>query len=143
MRGKFEALWQTELDDKRGLTVVEIMDAVHRDEIKGMYIMGENPAMSDPDVQHAREALAHLEHLVVQDIFLTETAKYADVVLPASAWPEKDGTVSNTNRQVQMGRTALPLPGNARQDWWIDPGDRAAHRARLELHATRATCSPR
>ena len=68
---------------------------------------------------HAREALAHLEHLVVQDIFLTETAKYADVVLPASAWPEKDGTVTNTNRQVQMGRAALPMPGEARQDWWI------------------------
>jgi formate dehydrogenase major subunit len=119
VRAKFETLWQTPLDDKRGLTVVEIMDAVHRDEIKGMYIMGENPAMSDPDVTHAREALAHLEHLVVQDIFLTETAKYADVVLPASAWPEKDGTVSNTNRQVQMGRAALPLPGNARLDWWI------------------------
>jgi formate dehydrogenase major subunit len=119
VREKFEKLWDTELDDKAGLTVVEIMDAVHRDEIKGMYIMGENPAMSDPDVQHAREALAHLEHLVVQDLFLTETAKYADVILPASAWPEKDGTVSNTNRQVQMGRTALPLPGNARQDWWV------------------------
>jgi len=116
VREKFEKLWDTELDDKPGLTVVEIMDAVHRDEIKGMYIMGENPAMSDPDVEHAREALAHLEHLVVQDIFLTETAKYADVVLPASAWPEKDGTVSNTNRQVQMGRAALPLPGNARLD---------------------------
>jgi formate dehydrogenase major subunit len=119
VRAKFEALWQTPLDDQRGLTVVEIMDAVHRDEIKGMYIMGENPAMSDPDVEHARAALAHLEHLVVQDIFLTETAKYADVVLPASAWPEKDGTVSNTNRQVQMGRAALPLPGNTRLDWWI------------------------
>jgi formate dehydrogenase major subunit len=119
VRAKFEALWQTPLDDQRGLTVVEIMDAVHRDEIKGMYIMGENPAMSDPDVEHAREALAKLEHLVVQDIFLTETAKYADVVLPASAWPEKDGTVSNTNRQVQMGRAALPLPGNTRLDWWI------------------------
>ncbi|MGH7062397.1 MAG: molybdopterin oxidoreductase family protein, partial [Stellaceae bacterium] len=119
VRQKFEALWGTPLDDKSGLTVVEIMDAVHRDEIKGMYIMGENPAMSDPDVQHAREALAHLEHLVVQYIFLTETTKYADVVLPASAWPEKDGTVSNTNRQVQMGRAALPLPGNARLDWWI------------------------
>src|SRR6516162_3434076 len=119
VRAKFEALWQAPLDDKAGLTVVEIMDAVHRDEIKGMYIMGENPAMSDPDVTHAREALAHLEHLVVQDIFLTETAKYADVVLPASAWPEKDGTVSNTNRQVQMGRAALPLPGNARLDWWV------------------------
>ena len=119
VRERFEALWATPLDDKRGLTVVEIMDAVHRNEIKGMYIMGENPAMSDPDVEHARAALAHLEHLVVQDIFLTETAKYADVVLPASAWPEKDGTVSNTNRQVQMGRAALPLPGNARLDWWI------------------------
>src|ERR1700759_5101941 len=119
VRESFESLWQTPLDDKRGLTVVEIMDAVHRDEIKGMYIMGENPAMSDPDVQHAREALARLEHLVVQDIFLTETAKYADVVLPASAWPEKDGTVSNTNRQGQMGRAALPLPGNARLEWWI------------------------
>jgi formate dehydrogenase major subunit len=116
IREKFEALWGTELDPKRGLTVVEIMDAVHRDEIKGMYIMGENPAMSDPDVEHARHALAHLEHLVVQDIFLTETAKYADIVLPASAWSEKDGTVSNTNRQVQMGRRALPLPGNARLD---------------------------
>ena len=117
IREKFEKLWHTPLDDKAGLTVVEIMDAVHRDEIKGMYIMGENPAMSDPDVQHARAALAHLDHLVVQDIFLTETAKYADVVLPASAWAEKDGTVSNTNRQVQMGRAALPLPGNARLDW--------------------------
>jgi formate dehydrogenase major subunit len=118
VRAKFENLWQTSLDPKRGLTVVEIMDAVHAGQINGMYIMGENPAMSDPDVQHAREALAKLEHLVVQDIFLTETAKYADVVLPASAWPEKDGTVSNTNRQVQMGRTALPMPGNARLDWW-------------------------
>ena len=119
VRESFEALWRTGLDDKPGLTVVEIMDAVHAGEINGMYIMGENPAMSDPDVTHAREALAKLEHLVVQDLFLTETAKYADVVLPASAWPEKDGTVTNTNRQVQLGRTALPLPGNARQDWWI------------------------
>ena len=95
------------------------MDAVHHDVVKGMYIMGENPAMSDPDLNHAREALAHLEHLVVQDLFLTETAIYADVVLPASAWPEKDGTVTNTNRQVQMGRYALPLPGDARQDIWM------------------------
>jgi formate dehydrogenase major subunit len=81
--------------------------------------LGENPAMSDPDLNHAREALAHLEHLVVQDLFVTETAAYADVILPASAWPEKDGTVTNTNRQVQMGRTALPLPGEAKVDWWI------------------------
>ncbi len=119
IRKRFEDVWGTTLDPKRGLTVVEIMDAVHADQIKGMYVMGENPAMSDPDAHHAREALAKLEHLVVQDIFLTETAFHADVVLPASAWPEKDGTVTNTNRQVQMGRQALQLPGEARQDWWI------------------------
>src|SRR6187397_2828313 len=119
IRAKYEAAWGVTLDPKRGKTVVEIMDAVHADEIKGMYIMGENPAMSDPDLNHARGALAHLEHLVVQDIFVTETASYADVILPASAWPEKDGTVTNTNRQVQMGRKALPLPGDTRQDWWI------------------------
>jgi formate dehydrogenase major subunit len=89
---------------------------VHADEIKGMYIMGENPAMSDPDLNHARQALAHLEHLVVQDLFLTETAVYADVILPASGWPEKDGTVTNTNRQVQIGCQALPLPGDTRHD---------------------------
>src|SRR5208282_5823713 len=115
----YENLWGAKLDTKRGLTVVEIMTAIHEGVIHGMYIMGENPAMSDPDVQHAREALAKLDHLVVQDLFLTETAKYADVVLPASAWPEKIGTVSNTNRQVQMGRRALPLPGGAREDIWI------------------------
>ncbi|MCB1740723.1 MAG: formate dehydrogenase subunit alpha [Gammaproteobacteria bacterium] len=118
-RSRFEQAWGTELDPRKGLTVVEIMDAVHEGVIKGMYIMGENPAMSDPDVQHAREALARLEHLVVQDIFLTETAFHADVVLPASAWPEKDGTVTNSNRQVQMGRKALRMPGEAREDWWI------------------------
>jgi formate dehydrogenase major subunit len=119
VRARFEALWGTELDPDPGLTVVEIMDAVHDDKIRGMYVLGENPAMSDPDVSHAREALAKLEHLVVQDIFLTETAMYADVVLPATAWPEKDGTVTNTNRQVQMGRKALDAPGEAKPDWWI------------------------
>src|SRR6202051_4466610 len=119
IRARFEAAWGSKIDPKKGLTVVEIMDAVHADVIKGMYIMGENPAMSDPDLNHAREALAHLEHLVVQDLFLTETAGYADVVLPASAWPEKDGTVTNTNRQVQMGHQALPLPGETKWAWWI------------------------
>jgi formate dehydrogenase major subunit len=119
IRAQFESFWGSKLDPKRGLTVVEIMGAVLAGQIRGMYIMGENPAMSDPDANHAREALAKLEHLVVQDIFLTETAYHADVVLPASAWPEKDGTVTNTNRQVQLGRRALPMPGEARQDWWI------------------------
>ena len=119
IRSRFENEWGTSLDPQKGLTVVEIMEAVHSGQIRGMYVMGENPAMSDPDVHHARQALAKLDHLVVQDLFLTETAYYADVVLPASAWPEKDGTVTNTNRQVQMGRAALNLPGDARQDWWI------------------------
>ena len=118
-RRRFEDVWDMALDQRRGLTVMEIMDAVHAGQIKGIYIMGENPAMSDPDVQHAREGLAKLEHLVVQEIFLTETAFHADVVLPASAWPEKTGTVTNSNRQVQMGRAALRPPAGVRQDWWI------------------------
>jgi formate dehydrogenase major subunit len=117
IRRGFEDLWGRALDPKRGLTVVEIVNAILAGSIKGMYIMGENPAMSDPDQAHARAALAKLEHLVVQDIFLTETAWHADVVLPASAQPEKLGTYTNTNRQVQIGRPALPLPGAARQDW--------------------------
>jgi formate dehydrogenase major subunit len=115
-RGSFEALWGHALDPKPGLTVVEIMDAVHAGKIRGMYIMGENPAMSDPDVGHARQALAALEMLVVQDIFLTETAYLADVILPASAFPEKTGTFTNTDRLVQLGRQALSPPGEARQD---------------------------
>ncbi|MEJ2122168.1 MAG: formate dehydrogenase subunit alpha [Alphaproteobacteria bacterium] len=117
IQAKFEDFWGAELDPNAGLTVVEIVHAILAGEINGMYIMGENPAMSDPDSDHAREALATLDHLVVQDIFLTETAFHADVVLPASAWPEKDGTVTNTNRQVQRGRAALTPPGEARQDW--------------------------
>jgi formate dehydrogenase major subunit len=118
-RSRFEDAWGTSLDPRRGLTVVEIMDAIRAGEIRGMYIMGENPAMSDPDAGHAREALASLEHLVVQDLFMTETAFHADVILPASAWPEKSGTVTNTNRQVQIGRPALDPPGQAKHDWWI------------------------
>jgi formate dehydrogenase major subunit len=118
-RGDLERLWGTILDPKPGLTVVEIVKAILARRIKGMYILGENPAMSDPDARKAREALATLEHLVVQDIFLTETAFHADVILPATAWPEKDGTVTNTNRQVQMGRAALRPPGEAKPDWWI------------------------
>ncbi|MGE0237369.1 MAG: formate dehydrogenase subunit alpha [Parvibaculaceae bacterium] len=116
IRGQYENFWGQALDPKRGLTVVEIVDAIHDGEIKGMYIMGENPAMSDPDQSHARAALAKLDHLVVQDIFMTETAWHADVVLPASAHAEKLGTYTNTNRQVQVGRPALDLPGEARQD---------------------------
>jgi formate dehydrogenase major subunit len=118
-RTRFERLWGTQLDPKPGLTVVEIMHAAQAKEIRGMYIMGENPAMSDPDVDHARQALASLEHLVVQDIFLTETAYLADVVLPATAWPEKDGTVTNTDRMVQLGRKAIDPPGEAKPDLWI------------------------
>ncbi len=120
----FEDFWGTSLDPDPGYTVVEIMRKVLAPEadphkVRGLYIMGENPAMSDPDLHHARHALASLEHLVVQDIFMTETAWLADVVLPASAWPEKSGTVSNTDRMVQLGRRALQMPGEARLDLWI------------------------
>jgi formate dehydrogenase major subunit len=120
VRSMFTDIWQSgDFSNEKGLTVVEIMDAIHDDQIRGMYILGENPAMSDPDVEHARDALAKLKHLVVQDIFLTETANYADVILPATAWAEKAGTVTNTNRQVQLGRPAVPPPGEAKPDWWI------------------------
>ncbi len=116
---KFEALWKTELDSKPGLTVVEIIDAACEGKITGMYIEGENPAMSDPDANHARAGLAALDHLVVQDIFMTETAYLADVILPASTHAEKLGTFTNTDRLVQIGRPALTPPGDARQDLWI------------------------
>ena len=116
VRSRFEALWDTKLDPNPGLTVVEIMHAVTDGQIRGMYIMGENPAMSDPNLNHARAALASLEHLVVQEIFMTETAWYADVILPASAFPEKTGSFTNTDRRVQIGRQALQPPGQARQD---------------------------
>ena len=119
IRTHFEGFWGRSLDPNKGLTVVEIVNAILADDIKAMYIMGENPAMSDPDQAHARAALAKLEHLVVQDIFLTETAWHADVVLPASAHAEKTGTFTNTNRQVQIARQVLDPPGDARQDWWI------------------------
>ena len=120
----FEDFWQTPLDNQPGYTVVEIMHKALAPEsdphkIRGMYVMGENPAMSDPDLNHARHALASLSHLVVQDIFMTETAWLADVVLPATAWPEKTGTVSNTDRMVQMGKQAITPPGDARPDLWI------------------------
>ncbi len=118
-REKFESLWHTDLDPRPGLTVVEIVNAIHDGTISGMYIMGENPAMSDPDLHHARSALKKLKHLVVQDIFFTETASFADVVLPASAFPEKTGTFTNTDRRVQLGRQAVDPPGDARQDLWI------------------------
>jgi len=120
IRNAFTEVWGSgDFSAEKGLTVTEILDAVHEGQIKSMYILGENPAMSDPDVTHAREALAKLEHLIVQDIFLTETANYADVILPAAAFYEKSGTVTNTNRQVQMGRPAVSPPGEAREDWAI------------------------
>jgi formate dehydrogenase major subunit len=121
-RASFEAAWKLApgtLDDKPGLTVVEVMHAIEHGDVRGLYVMGENPAMSDPDANHARKCLAALDHLVVQDIFLTETAYLADVVLPASAFPEKTGSFTNTDRLVQMGRQAINPPGDARQDLWI------------------------
>ena len=119
VKSKFEEFWGAELDPDAGKTVVEIMHSVHAGDINGMYIMGENPAMSDPNLEHAREALTRLDHLVVQDIFFTETCGFADVILPASAFPEKTGTYTNTDRRVQLGRQAVSPPGESRQDLWI------------------------
>ncbi len=119
LRGAFEKVWDQEIDPVPGLTVVEIMNAIHAGAITGMYVEGENPAMSDPDLQHARQALAKLEHLVVQDLFVTETAFHADVILPASAFAEKVGSFTNTDRRIQISRQVLKPPGDARQDLWI------------------------
>ena len=122
VRASFEKAWSVptgSLDAQPGLTVVEVMHAIKKGEIRGMYVMGENPAMSDPDANHARASLAALDHLVVQDIFLTETCYLADVILPASAFPEKTGSFTNTDRLVQMGRQAINPPGDAKQDLWI------------------------
>jgi formate dehydrogenase major subunit len=135
-RARFEKLWGMRLDPRPGLTVVEIMNAALEGKIRGMYIMGENPAMSDPDAHHAREALAGLEHLVVQEIFLTETCYLADVILPATAWPEKVGTVTNTDRMVQLGRKALEPPGEAKEDLWII--QEIARRIGLDWHYAHA-----
>jgi formate dehydrogenase major subunit len=118
-REKFEKAWGRKLDPKEGLTVVEIMHAAREGKIRGMYVMGENPAMSDPDLGNVRQALANLEWLVVQEIFLTETASFADVILPATAFPEKTGTFTNSDRRCQLGRQALEPVEGVRQDWWI------------------------
>ncbi|MEM8789676.1 MAG: formate dehydrogenase subunit alpha [Pseudomonadota bacterium] len=119
IRHRYEDAWGRALDPARGLTVVEIMHAVAAGNVRAMYVQGENPAMSDPDQTHARKALATLDHLVVQDIFFTETAWFADVILPASAQPEKPGTYTNSNRQVQLALPVRKPPGQARQDWKI------------------------
>jgi formate dehydrogenase major subunit len=119
VRRRFEAAWGVPLDPAPGLTVVEIMAAALEGRIRGMIMMGENPFLSDPNINKVRKALAHLEFLAVQDIFLTETAEFADVILPASSFLEKTGTYTNTDRRVQIGRPALPPPGEARLDWQV------------------------
>ena len=119
IRDRFEEAWKTELDPERGLTVTEIIGSILEGGVRGMYMMGENPFLSDPNVNKVRKALAALEFLVVQDIFLTETAEFADVILPASSYMEKDGTYTNTDRRVQLGRKVLDAPGDARVDWEI------------------------
>ena len=119
VREKFEKAWGVKLSSGEGLTVVEMMDAASSGKIKGMYIMGENPMLSDPNIHHVDEGLKNLEFLVVQDIFLTETAELADVVLPAACFAEKDGTVTNTGRRVQLVHRAVNPPGESKQDWEI------------------------
>jgi formate dehydrogenase major subunit len=118
-RERFESVWHRDLDPKRGLTVTEIMNSALHGGVRGMYMMGENPFLSDPNINKVRKALSALEFLVVQDIFLTETAEFADVVLPASSYMEKEGTYTNTDRRVQLGRKVIDSPGQARPDWQI------------------------
>jgi len=119
VRGKFEAAWGTELDPTNGLTVTEIIGSVLTGGVRGMYMMGENPFLSDPNINKVRKALSALDFLVVQDIFLTETAEFADVILPATSYLEKDGTYTNTDRRVQLGRKVMDPPGQARPDWQV------------------------
>src|ERR687889_460341 len=119
VRERFEEAWGRELDPKRGLTVTEIVASALQGGVRGMYMMGENPFLSDPNINKVRKALSTLDFLVVQDIFLTETAEFADVVLPATSYLEKDGTYTNTDRRVQLGRKVLDPPGEARPDWEI------------------------
>jgi len=119
VREKFETAWGCALPPSPGLTLVEMVEAAYRKDIKALYLVGENPALSDPDVQHVREALTRLEFFVVQDIFLSETAKFAHVVLPAASFAEKDGTFTNTERRVQRVRKAVEPIGDSKTDWWI------------------------
>src|SRR5579862_7035180 len=136
VRDRFERAWGRELDPKRGLTVTEIMSAALNGEVRGMYMMGENPFLSDPNINKVRKALSHLEFLVVQDIFLTETCEFADVILPATTMLEKDGTYTNTDRRVQLGKRALAPPGEARVDWEIVQA--IANRIGLEMNYSSA-----
>ena len=119
VKAKFQNAWGVELSDKPGLTLTEMVDKAGHGDIKVLYIMGENPMVSDPDLTHVEEALKNTEFLIVQDIFLTETAQLADVVLPAASFAEKDGTFSNTERRVQMVRKAIEPVGDCKPDWQI------------------------
>jgi formate dehydrogenase major subunit len=120
VKARFEAAWgAADLDPQRGLTVTEIIGSALKGGVRGMYMLGENPFLSDPNINKVRKALSKLDFLVVQDIFLTETAEFADVILPASSYLEKDGTYTNTDRRVQLGRKVLDTPGQARVDWEV------------------------
>ena len=120
VKARFEQAWgSTDLDPKKGLTVTEIIGSALKGGVRGMYMLGENPFLSDPNINKVRKALSKLDFLVVQDIFLTETAEFADVILPASSYLEKDGTYTNTDRRVQLGRKVLDTPGQARVDWEV------------------------
>ena len=119
VRERFQEAWGCELSPDPGLTVVEITRAALSREVRGLYVMGENPFLSDPNTNKVRKALSQLDFLVVQDIFLTETAEFADVILPATAYLEKTGTYTNTDRRVQLGRSVIAPPGEARLDWKI------------------------
>ena len=141
-RERFEKAWGRPLDPSKGLTVTEIIGSVLKGGVRGMYMIGENPFLSDPNINKVRKALSALEFLVVQDIFLTETAEFADVILPASSYLEKDGTYTNTDRRVQLGRKVIDPPGDARVDWEVV--QEIAQRIGLDWsYSARARCSTR
>jgi formate dehydrogenase alpha subunit len=119
IKAKFEAHWEAELNPEVGLTTMEMVDAAEKGAIKAYFVMGENPMMSEPDLRHARHVMEELDFVLVQDIFMNETAEYADIILPAASFAEKEGTFTNSDRRVQLIRTALPTPGLARPDWEI------------------------
>jgi formate dehydrogenase major subunit len=138
---KFEKIWNAKLSDTPGLTVTEMIDGAYNGSLKALYVMGENPFLSDPDQHHVEEALRRIDFLIVQDIFLTETAQFADVVLPSACFAEKNGTVTNTERRVQRLKKAVNAPGQAKEDWEIIQGIAQAMVASWHFTSAEEICS--
>ena len=144
IQAKFEGDWGVSLNPEAGLTTMEMVDAAEKGSIRGYFVMGENPMMSEPDLRHARHVIESLDFILVQDIFLNETGEYADIILPATSFAEKDGTFTNSDRRVQLIRPAVPSPGVARDDWEVlcDLAERVETRLGRETSAGFAFDTP-